>query len=119
MDLTTDRVALSTGVSLPYLSSGPDSGTPVVLLHAWGESGASFDRLLPLLPPTIRSTAMDQRGHGGADKPRSGYSLAEFADDVAAFMDAVGLTSAGLLGSSSGGYVAQQVAVRHPSRVAG
>lgn len=119
MDLTTDRVALSTGVSLPYLSSGPASGTPVVLLHAWGESRGVFDRLLPLLPPTIRALAMDQRGHGEADKPQSGYSLDEFADDVVALMDALDLRSAVLLGSSSGGYVAQQVAVRHPSRVAG
>jgi rifampin ADP-ribosylating transferase len=67
----------------------------------------------------VRATALDQRGHGDADRPRAGYSVAEFADDVVAFMDAVGLTSAVLLGSSSGGYVAQQVAVSHPHRVAG
>ena len=63
--------------------------------------------------------AIDQRGHGAADRPKAGYALAEFADDVVAFMDAVGLSSAVLLGSSSGGYVAQQVAVTYPSRVAG
>ena len=63
--------------------------------------------------------AIDQRGHGAADRPNAGYALAEFADDVIAFMDAVGLSSAVLLGSSSGGYVAQQVAVTNPSRVAG
>jgi pimeloyl-ACP methyl ester carboxylesterase len=51
--------------------------------------------------------------------PQTGYSLAEFADDVVAFMDAVGLSSAVLLGSSSGGYVAQQMAVTNPLRVAG
>jgi rifampin ADP-ribosylating transferase len=62
---------------------------------------------------------MDQRGHGEADKPRSGYSLDDFAEDVVAFMDALGLHTAVLLGSSSGGYVAQQVAVTHPSRVSG
>jgi len=119
VDTTTGRVALPTGVTLPYLSSGPASGTPVVLLHAWGESRGVFDRLLPLLPPTIRALAMDQRGHGDAVKPQSGYSLAAFAEDVVAFLDALGLSSAVLLGSSSGGYVAQQVAVEHPSRVAG
>ena len=119
MEPFTGRVALPTGVSLPYVSSGPDSGTPVLLLHAWSESARSFDRVLPLLPPSIRALAMDQRGHGEADKPRSGYSLDDFAEDAVAFMDAVGLSEAVLLGSSSGGYVAQQVAVTHPSRVAG
>ena len=63
--------------------------------------------------------AIDQRGHGAADTPKTGYALTQFADDVVAFMDAMGLSSAVLLGSSSGGYVAQQVAVANPSRVAG
>jgi pimeloyl-ACP methyl ester carboxylesterase len=106
-------------VSVPYVSAGPAAGAPVVLLHAWGESWRSFDRLLPLLPGTIHAVAMDLRGHGDADKPATGYSLAEVAADVAAFMDAAGIPSAVLLGSSSGGYVAQQVAITSPHRVAG
>jgi rifampin ADP-ribosylating transferase len=92
---------------------------PVVLLHAWGESLGRFDRLLALLPATIHAVAMDQRGHGAADKPADGYSLLELADDVVAFLDAVGLSSAVLLRSSSGGYVAQQVAIRAADRVTG
>ena len=67
----------------------------------------------------IYAVAMDQRGHGDATKPEDGYTLVELADDVDAFMDPIGLTSAVLLGSSSGGYVAQQVAVRSPHRVSG
>ena len=113
------RIALATGVSVPYVSAGPAAAAPVVLLHAWGESRRSFDRLLPLLPRTIHAVAMDLRGHGDADKPAAGYSLAEVAADVAAFMDAAGVPSAVLLGSSSGGYVAQQVAVTSPHRVTG
>jgi pimeloyl-ACP methyl ester carboxylesterase len=114
------QVVLATGVGLPYISAGPTAGAPpVVLLHAWGESWRSFDRLLPLLPDTIHAVAMDLRGHGDADKPAAGYSLTEVAADVAAFMDAVGIPSAVLLGSSSGGYVAQQVAITSPHRVAG
>ena len=113
------RIALATGVSVPYVSAGPAAAAPVVLLHAWGESRRSFDRLLPLLPRTIHAVAMDLRGHGDADKPAAGYSLAEVAADVAAFMDAAGVPSAVLLGSSSGGYVAQQVAVTNPHRVTG
>jgi pimeloyl-ACP methyl ester carboxylesterase len=113
------QVVLATGVSVPYVSAGPTAGVPVVLLHAWGESWHSFDRLLPLLPGTIHAVAMDLRGHGDADKPAAGYSLVEVAADVTALMDAVGIASAVLLGSSSGGYVAQQVAITSPHRVAG
>jgi pimeloyl-ACP methyl ester carboxylesterase len=117
--LRVRRVELATGVSVPYVSAGPAAATPVVLLHAWGESWRSFDRLLPLLPGKIHAVAMDLRGHGDADKPATGYSLAEVAADVAAFMDAAGIPTAVLLGSSSGGYVAQQVAITSPHRVAG
>lgn len=110
---------LATGVTLPYVEHGDRTGTPVLLLHAWGESLGCFDRLVPLLPRTIHAFAIDQRGHGDGDKPAEGYALLDFAEDIEAFMDAVGVTSAVLLGSSSGGYVAQQVAISSPHRVAG
>jgi pimeloyl-ACP methyl ester carboxylesterase len=115
----TRRVHLATGITVPYLEQGDPQAVAVLLLHAWVESSASFDRLLQEVPPTLRVFAMDQRGHGDADKPANGYALVNFADDIEAFMDAVGLPSAVLLGSSSGGYVAQQVAVQVPHRVDG
>jgi pimeloyl-ACP methyl ester carboxylesterase len=118
-DRITRRVRLATGVTVPYLEQGDPQPTAVLLLHAWVESSACFDRLLQEVPPTLRVFAMDQRGHGDADKPADGYALVNFADDIEAFMDAVGLQSAVLLGSSSGGYVAQQVAVQVPHRVDG
>jgi pimeloyl-ACP methyl ester carboxylesterase len=118
-DRITRRVRLATGVTVPYLEQGDPQPTAVLLLHAWVESSACFDRLLQEVPPTLRVFAMDQRGHGAADKPANGYALVNFADDIEAFMDAVGLQSAVLLGSSSGGYVAQQVAVQVPHRVDG
>ena len=113
------RLELSTGVGLPYRSVGPPEATPVLLLHAWAESSRAFDRLVDVLPSTMRVMAVDQRGHGRADVPETGYSLVDFADDVAAFVEAAGLAPPVLLGASSGGYVAQQVAVTHPERVAG
>jgi pimeloyl-ACP methyl ester carboxylesterase len=118
-DRITRRVHLPTGVTVPYLEQGDPQAAAVLLLHAWVESSACFDRMLQAMPPTLRIFAMDQRGHGDADKPVDGYALVNFADDIEAFMDAVGLRSAVLLGSSSGGYVAQQVAIQVPHRVDG
>ncbi len=113
------RVELSTGLTASYVAAGPADGRPVVLLHAWAESCRSFDRLLPLLPRTVRALAPDQRGHGDSDRPEHGYDVVDLAADVVAFLDALGLSSAVLLGSSSGGYVAQQVAITRPDRVDG
>lgn len=107
---------LSTGITVPCLLQGDPAAKPLVLLHAWGESRRSFDRLIPLLPG-FRIAAPDLRGHGEADKPAEGYSLKEQAADVAAFLDALDFRSAVILGSSSGGYLAQQFAVSNAGRV--
>jgi pimeloyl-ACP methyl ester carboxylesterase len=107
---------LSTGVALPYVEQGDESAVPLLLLHAWSESRGSFSRLLPLLPNSVHAFAIDQRGHGDADKPSSGYALADFAADVGAFLDALSLPACVMVGSSSGGYVAQRFALDEPSR---
>ena len=68
------------------------------------------------LPERMHVLAFDRRGHGDASKPAAGYGVRDFADDVRAFMDAVGLPVAVFVGASSGGYVAQRVAVDDPGR---
>ena len=77
MDSKVDvrRLELSTGVGLPYRSVGPPEATPVLLLHAWAESSRAFDRLVAVLPSAMRIVAVDQRGHGRADVPETGYWL--------------------------------------------
>jgi pimeloyl-ACP methyl ester carboxylesterase len=111
------NLRLRTGITVPCLVQGGAEARPLLLLHAWGESRGSFDRLVPLLTG-FRVYAPDLRGQGQADKPEDGYSLAEQAEDAAAILDAVSLEKAFVLGSSSGGYVAQQLAIAYPGRVA-
>ncbi|MFD1507636.1 alpha/beta hydrolase [Georgenia yuyongxinii] len=113
------RARLGTGVTLTCADLGDRAGIPVLLLHAWGESRGVFDRVVPLLPPALRLLVPDQRGHGEADKPADGYALSSLAADAAALLDAVGVPAAVVVGSSSGGYVAQQLALEHPDRVSG
>lgn len=94
-----------------------DGGVPLLLLHAWSESWGSFDRLINSLPSFVL-VAPDLRGHGGADKPENDYSLEDIVEDVLALLEALGITRAHVLGSSSGGYVAQQLALTHEQLVA-
>src|SRR5215210_5946689 len=110
---------LRDGLELPYVEQGDPDGVPVVLLHAWLDSRRCFDQLMAASPERVRAFAFDQRGHGDATKPREGYGLRDFADDIGAFMDAVGLDAAVLAGASSGGYVAQRFAVDDPGRTLG
>lgn len=112
-------VVVRDGLNLTHAEHGARDGVPVVLLHAWLDSSRCFEPLIAALPDRIRVLAFDQRGHGDASRPADGYALRDFADDVGAFMDAVGLDAAVLAGASSGGYVAQRFAVDNPSRVLG
>jgi pimeloyl-ACP methyl ester carboxylesterase len=111
------RVTLRTGVELAVHEFG--EGEPVLLLHAWGETHRSFDRLVPLLPRRLHLVVPDQRGAGESSKPAVGYALHDGVDDVIALLDALGLDVCWLVGTSSGGYLAQQVTVEHPERVRG
>ena len=67
----------------------------------------------------IRALAISQRGHGQSGKPSHGYTYTDMSEDLRAFMDALGLPAAVIVGHSMGSMVAQRFAVDHPGRVAG
>ncbi len=59
----------------------------------------------------------DQRGLGRTDRPEGPYSMADYGEDAAALLDAVGWDRCLVMGVSFGGMVAQELAARHPARV--
>ena len=62
--------------------------------------------------------AYDQRGLGQTDKPAAEYSMADYADDAAFLLDTLGWGPVPVMGVSFGGMVAQELALRHPEKVA-
>ncbi len=108
---------LSTGLQVHYAQQGDREGEAIVFLHAYVDSWFSYSRMLPLLSPSYHAFAPDQRGHGDSDKPQCCYTADDYAADVDAFMEAVGIEKATLVGDSSGGLIAQRVALDYPHRV--
>jgi pimeloyl-ACP methyl ester carboxylesterase len=110
-------IHLPNGPCLHYAETGDCEGQAVVFLHGWPDSWFSFSRVLPLLPDEIRALAIDQRGFGDSDRPPSGYTIAGMAGDVIAFLDALRIERATLVGHSFGSFVARQTAIAHPDRI--
>jgi non-heme chloroperoxidase len=117
--MSVNVVEVSNGVRLPYVERGSQSGVPVVMLHGYTDSWRSFEPVLPRLPQWVHALALTQRGHGDADRPATGYGAHDFASDVAAFMDALDLGRAVIVGHSMGGYIAQRFAMEYPERLLG
>lgn len=106
-------------VRLNYCEAGDPAGTPVIALHGVTDSWRSFQPLLPYLPSSIRLLAVTQRGHGDSQKPAQGYRPADFAADVAAFMDVLKIERAIVVGHSMGSVNALRFALEFPARVLG
>ena len=109
-----ERVKVN-GVELAYDLRG--TGAPVVMIHGLQGDQTMFTGLAAAFDTHFRVLTFDQRGSGLSEKPGHDYTMALIADDTAALMSHLGMASAHVMGVSMGGMVAQELALRHPSRV--
>ena len=117
-DLFVRRTVRVGGHAIAYQEAGPADGRVVVLLHGLASDADTWDKAIGLLARSgLRVLAVDLLGHGASDKPDSEYLLDDFAESLAGFMDALGVTSATLCGHSFGGAIAMFFGTRYPDRV--
>jgi pimeloyl-ACP methyl ester carboxylesterase len=99
-------------------SQRPDA-PDLVLLHGYTGHARSWDAFAEAMTDRYRVLALDQRGHGETGWADAGaYGVGEMADDLAAFVAALGLRGFSLLGLSMGGMVAMDYAGRRPAELA-
>jgi 3-oxoadipate enol-lactonase len=105
---------LPDGLELAYDEAG--SGTPLLLVHGWPVDRTMWAGQLGGLGAYARVLAPDLRGFGGSTV-HPPYTIDQYADDLVAFLDALGLARAVVCGLSMGGYVAFAMLRRHRDRV--
>ncbi len=110
---TTRRVSVH-GLELALDDRG--SGPALLFLHGYPLDGSLWRHQAGAFPGW-RTLIPDLRGFGRSDAPDLGYSMATYADDLAAMLDAVGVDEVVLAGLSMGGYVAFEFLRRHRPRV--
>jgi pimeloyl-ACP methyl ester carboxylesterase len=114
---------------MSYFDVGPGSGETVILLHTDTTSAVEWAwtvAALAQLDPALHIYAIDQRGAGSTDLPRTAVCWStpnlcitqdDLAADLLAFMDALGIANATLVGHALGAGVARNLAINHPERV--
>jgi 3-oxoadipate enol-lactonase len=103
------------GAKLYWDEQGSDE--PLLLIMGLSYPSYMWHRSRPVLLKSYRTIALDNRGVGQSDAPPGVYSIALMASDAAAVLDAAGIESAHIFGASMGGMIAQELALRYPSRV--
>ncbi len=116
MSTQADTVKIKNGLDMFYKTSGIGF-IPVVCIHGYSLSSATWDKIPALLPARYRFYSIDLRGFGDSGKPDTGYTYRDMADDVVQFLDAMHLEKAILAGHSMGGMILQHFAALHPERV--
>jgi non-heme chloroperoxidase len=92
----------STDIELYYEDHG--SGNPVVLIHGYPLSGASWEKQIPvLLAKGHRVITYDRRGFGKSSQPTTGYNYDTFAEDLKKLVTQLKLQDFALVGFSMGG----------------
>ncbi len=102
-------------IQLYYQEKG--EGTPMILLHGNDENSDYFEHQIAYFSQHYRVIAIDTRGHGRSPRGTAPFTIAQFADDLDAFMTLHGIERAILLGFSDGANIAMKFALKYQEKV--
>jgi pimeloyl-ACP methyl ester carboxylesterase len=111
-----DETISLNGLRFHYRDWSNPQAPPLLLLHAYTSHARSWDTMARRLVGRFRVLALDQRGHGESEHAAD-YDEQRLVEDLAAFVDALGLATFAAVGFSIGGFAAASYAVLHPQRV--
>jgi pimeloyl-ACP methyl ester carboxylesterase len=111
------RLVDVSGAQMQVVERGPRDASPIVLVHCFTCAIDWWDGMIPLLAREHRVIAVDLLGHGGSEKPRSGYEISHQADLIAQVLGRLGVRDATVVGHSLGGSVSTALAQQSPQLV--
>lgn len=105
------------GGDLQVTEHGPRGGQPIVLIHCFSCASDWWDGMVPALERRHRVVTVDLLGHGGSEKPGSGYTPENQAKVVAQALERLGVRDATVVGHSLGGSVGVALSEQDPQLV--
>lgn len=110
-----ERYALINGYRIRYIEEG--SGPTLILVHGLGGSAESWTNNIPTLAKDNHVYALDMLGFGRSDKPRIDYTIDLFVDMLKGLVDTLAVDKASIVGSSLGGQIAAEYALKYTESV--
>jgi 3-oxoadipate enol-lactonase len=105
-------------LNMEYYVEG--SGPPLFMIMGLGGQSSSWgDPLLQGLQKHFTTIRFSNRGTGATDKPGTGFTIRQMAEDAAGLMRGIGVEKAHVFGISMGGMIAQELVLNHPGQVQG
>jgi pimeloyl-ACP methyl ester carboxylesterase len=113
----TGRILDLSGGEMQVAEHGPRNAPPIVLIHCFSCAMDWWDGMVPLLDRDHRVVTVDLLGHGGSEKPGSGYTPENQAKVVAETLERLGVSNATVVGHSLGGSVGVALSEQSPQIV--
>ena len=111
------RILDLAGGEMQVAEQGSRNAPPIVLIHCFSCAMDWWDGMVPLLARDHRVVTVDLLGHGGSEKPGSGYTPANQAGVVAEALERLGVSDATVVGHSLGGSVGVALSEQSPEIV--
>ncbi|MEU7891140.1 alpha/beta hydrolase, partial [Microbispora bryophytorum] len=100
------------GTRLAYEDYG--TGEPIVFVASWSLASDMWEYQVPFfVEEGYRCVLLDRRGHGGSDRPGTGYDFDTLADDIAGLIEYLDLRDVTIVGHSTGGAEVARYLARH------
>jgi pimeloyl-ACP methyl ester carboxylesterase len=115
--VATGRILDLAGGEMQVAERGPRNAPPIVLIHCFSCAMDWWDGMVPLLARDHRVVTVDLLGHGGSEKPGSGYTPPNQAGVVAEALEQLGVSDATVVGHSLGGSVGVALSEQSPEIV--
>ena len=112
------RFVKASGLVIHCLDEGRRSGPPLAFINSLGTDLRIWDDVSLILADDFRIVRYDKRGHGLSESGSDSCEMADYARDLAALLDSVGVGRATIVGLSIGGMIAQELYRQRPELVA-
>ncbi|MFS4418591.1 alpha/beta fold hydrolase [Maribacter sp. 2307ULW6-5] len=111
------RTVQTLTIELEYVSNAIQADRPtIVLLHGWPQSWYAYRKMMPLLHEDFNVIALNLPGTGNSEPSLQGYDTKAIAVYLNAFLEALNIASAHIVGHDVGAWVAYSFAKNHPEK---